>query len=977
MTSQAALSVENDRWFRLLAETSTAAIFVFTAERMVYVNEAWARLTGYTTSELLGIMPWQLAPPADRETHRRQVQARLRGEPVPERFEVRIATKHGAEKWIEVSAARLAVDGEPPAVIVTAIDVTPLKKAASDLREGVTRLELAHRVAGVVPWEWDLLTDAMIISDNALEILGCTAEELWTTGTDLLRAIAPADQAAFAQALRACVQGERDLALEMRMLCPDGKLRWASVRGRTLPDADGVPRRVIGVTHDISARKASEERLRTIVAGTSATTGTDFLRSLVHYLAITLNARVAMVCELLGTRADRVRVLALWSGNDYGEPFEHELAGTPCEGLRGQDAVFHAAGVWRLFPDARWLQEQRIEGLCAVALDDAEGARLGYLCVMDTEPLVDDATTTSVLKVFAARAGAEIERKRAEEALAREKDRAQVTLASIGDGVIRTDAEGIIDYLNPVAERLTGWMSAAACGKGVAEVFRVVDEATGKPRPDAVARCLAEGRVVDPDGYSTLIRRYGGEFAIRETVAPIRDRNGRIAGSVLVFKDLTQLRGMEREMIFLAQHDPLTGLLNRREFERRLDRCLDSARLEGRQHALLYLDLDEFKVVNDTCGHLAGDEMLKQVTALLRSFMRKSDTLARLGGDEFGVLLEDIDLAHAREFGERMRTAVRHYRFAWQERYFEIGVSIGLVPITEESGDIAQILSNADAACYVAKEGGRNRMHEYQADDRALAERYGEMQWISRIHMAFAEQRFCLFRQGIHPLHSREPLDGDLEEPFCEIFIRLIDEEGVIVAPGAFIPAAERYHLIASIDRWVVHAAFVAMACSALTHGDRTRFTLNLSGQSIGDPGFLEHVLQELEDTGIAPARVFFEITETAAVSNLAQAVSFIRVLKEKGFRFILDDFGSGLSSFAYLKNLQVDFLKIDGSFVRNMSESSVQRALVEAIHQIGRVMGIRTIAEAVEDQETLAVLREIGVDYAQGYVLDMPEALG
>jgi len=563
------------------------------------------------------------------------------------------------------------------------------------------------------------------------------------------------------------------------------------------------------------------------------------------------------------------------------------------------------------------------------------------------------------------------ERKSAEEALAREKELAQITLASIGDGVVRTDAAGLIDYLNPVAERLTGWETAEACGLPLMQVFNVIDEATRQPLPNPVERCLAEGRVVELPGYSMLQRRDGREFAIRDSVAPIRDRHGRITGSVLVFKDVTELRGMEHEMIYLASHDPLTDLINRREFEKRLELCLETAREADQRHALFYLDLDEFKVVNDTCGHLAGDEMLKQVTALLKSVMRKTDVLARLGGDEFGVLLADTSLEASRELGDRMRKAVKQYRFLWQERIFAIGVSIGLVLITPESEDMAQVLSAADAACYVAKESGRNRMHEYQPDDTVLAERYGEMQWIHRIHKAFAEHRFCLYRQSIHPLHG----NGE-EPPLCEIFIRMLGEDGRIATPAAFIPAAERYHLIASIDRWVVHAAFVSLACGTLSHGDTTRFCINLSGQSLGDDAFLEYVLAEVEATGIAPERIFFEITETAAVGNLAQAMHFIDVLKGLGFRFVLDDFGSGLSSFAYLKNLHVDFLKIDGGFVRDMTTNTVQRALVESIHQIGRVMGIRTIAESVEDGDTLEILREIGVDYAQGYGISMPEPL-
>jgi diguanylate cyclase (GGDEF)-like protein/PAS domain S-box-containing protein len=558
------------------------------------------------------------------------------------------------------------------------------------------------------------------------------------------------------------------------------------------------------------------------------------------------------------------------------------------------------------------------------------------------------------------------------EALAQEKELAQITLASIGDGVIRTDAAGVIDYLNPVAERLTGWISAEACGKPVEQVFIVMDETTGKPLVNPVERCLKEEGVVELAGYSLLTRRDGRDFAIRDSAAPIRDRLGRIAGCVLVFKDVTQIRGMEREMMYLARHDPLTGLINRREFEKRLQHCLATAHEDGRLHALFYLDLDEFKVVNDTCGHLAGDEMLKLVTGLLKARLRKTDTLARLGGDEFGVLLEDTGLEDARRIGDSLRTEVRSFRFAWQERIFEIGVSIGLVPIIGESLDMAQVLSAADAACYVAKESGRNRMHEYQPDDSAVAERYGEMQWIHRIHKAFAEHRFFLYQQTIQPLR---PQPG--EPPLCEIFIRMIDEEGRIASPGAFIPAAERYHLIASIDRWVVHASFVSLACRTLSHGDETCFAINLSGQSIGDEYFLEYVLEEMELTGVEPTRICFEITETAAVGNLTQAMRFIEILKKFGCRFILDDFGSGLSSFAYLKNLSVDFLKIDGAFVRDMIGSPVQRALVESIHQIGQVMGIRTIAESVENRQTLDILREIGVDYVQGYGISLPEPLG
>jgi diguanylate cyclase (GGDEF)-like protein/PAS domain S-box-containing protein len=574
------------------------------------------------------------------------------------------------------------------------------------------------------------------------------------------------------------------------------------------------------------------------------------------------------------------------------------------------------------------------------------------------------------------------ERKLAEEALSREKERAQVTLASIGDGVVRTDAEGAIDYLNPMAERLTGWRAEAAIGRTVAEVFRVVDEITRQPLADPVARCLEEKRVVESPGHALLLSLDGKEYSVRDSVAPIYDRAGAALGAVLVFKDVTELRGMEREMVYLASHDALTGLINRREFEVRLKRAIRSTRAERRHHVLLYLDLDEFKVVNDTCGHLVGDEMLKQITALLRSRIRRSDILARLGGDEFGVLLEDCPIDHARQIAEEMRRTVREFRFCWRDQIFEVGASIGLVPIDGDSGDLAQVLSAADAACYVAKDAGRNRVHEYEIDDTLVAERYGEMQWIHRIHRAFEDKRFRLFYQLIQPLDAGDAGNagdhgGAPRDLLCEVFIRMLDRAGGVIEPSAFIAAAERYHLISSIDRWVVKTAFAALAEAQKREWSRpVLFAINLSGQSLGEEGFLAFVVEELERSVVDATRICFEITETAAISKLDSAMRFIAGLKAKGCRFILDDFGSGLSSFAYLRDLQVDFLKIDGEFVQNMMEDRVKRAMVESINQIGHVMGLQTIAEWVENRQTLEALKEMGIDYAQGFWLCRPQPL-
>jgi diguanylate cyclase (GGDEF)-like protein/PAS domain S-box-containing protein len=565
------------------------------------------------------------------------------------------------------------------------------------------------------------------------------------------------------------------------------------------------------------------------------------------------------------------------------------------------------------------------------------------------------------------------ERKRSEEALHREKERLQVTLASIGDGVIRTDAEGRIDYLNPVAERLTGWRADAALGRPVTEVFQVVDEVTRAPLADPVRSCLDEGKVVESPGHALLVSADGREYSIRDSVAPIFDPDGAPEGAVVVFKDVTQLRGMEREMVYLASHDALTGLINRREFEVRLKRALRNARSDGREHVLLYLDLDEFKVINDTCGHPAGDEMLQQITALLRSRVRRSDTLARLGGDEFGVLLEDCPLDQARQIAEEIRRSVREFRFRFKEQMFDVGVSIGFVPIERNSGDLAQMMSAADSACYTAKQGGKNRVHEHEMDDTTVAERYGEMQWIHRIHGAFEDRRFRLFYQFIQPLGEAT----EERELLCEVFLRMLDRNGKVISPTAFIPAAERYRLIESIDRWVVKTAFRALAEAQRREVSRpVLFALNISGQALSEEGFLAFVVEQIEESAVDPRRICFEITETAALSKLDSAIHFITLLKSKGCRFILDDFGSGLSSFSYLRDLPVDFLKIDGEFVQSMLEDRVKRAMVESINQIGHVLGLQTIAEWVENRQTLDILKELGVDYAQGYWLCRPQPL-
>ncbi|MBD2307176.1 EAL domain-containing protein [Chroococcidiopsis sp. FACHB-1243] len=563
------------------------------------------------------------------------------------------------------------------------------------------------------------------------------------------------------------------------------------------------------------------------------------------------------------------------------------------------------------------------------------------------------------------------ERKRIELALSREKELAQVTLHSIGDAVITTDAEGYVQSLNPVAEKLTRWDGEQARGLPLDCVFKIVNEITRETLDNPVEQVLDESRIVKSSYNTLLIGRDGTEFAIDHSAAPIYASDRQLIGSILVFRDITQANTMARQLAWQASHDPLTELYNRREFEKRLATAVHSAQNGSIQHVLCYLDLDQFKIINDTCGHTAGDMLLRHISSLLPTQLRKTDTLARLGGDEFGILLYSCPLEQATQIASVLRQQINDYRFVWQEKTFTVGVSIGLVEINITTPSVASVLSAADAACYVAKNKGRNRVHIYQLDDTELAIQQGEMQWVTRLPQALEDNRFRLFYQ---PIAAIAPTS--LGSPHhCEVLLRLEDETGKLVSPMAFIPAAERYHLMHRIDRWVIQTLFRHLMLSSTARLPNV-YAVNLSGATLNDEQFISFVQEQFALTEICPQLICFEVTETVAITNLAKAAAVMRQLKALGCSFALDDFGSGMSSFAYLKNLPVDYLKIDGVFVREIVSDPIAAEMVAAIAKIASVMGIQTIAEFVEDEFILDKLRQLGVDYAQGYGISQPKAL-
>ncbi|BFM38557.1 response regulator receiver modulated diguanylate cyclase/phosphodiesterase with PAS/PAC sensor(s) [Synechocystis sp. LKSZ1] len=564
------------------------------------------------------------------------------------------------------------------------------------------------------------------------------------------------------------------------------------------------------------------------------------------------------------------------------------------------------------------------------------------------------------------------EHKRTKAILFFEKELAQVTLKSIGDGVITTNAEGYITYVNSVAEYLTGWNGEEAKGVHLFEVFKIVNELTKDPVINPITQALDEIRVINLARDTTLISRDGAEFAIDDSAAPIRDDQGNILGAVIIFRDVTASRNFTRQLSWQASHDALTGLVNRHGFEQALETLLAAEDWQEYHHVLCYLDLDQFKIVNDTCGHAAGDQLLRQVSKTLQHCIRENDTLARLGGDEFAFLLRHCSLKKAQEVAEKTRDAIEQLHFAWDDKIFSISVSIGVVGIDDRTRNKDTLLSIADAACYAAKGRGRNCIHVYQENDDELFRQRQERRWVLKIHQALEESNFCLYYQKVVPI-------GDNNKPvYNEILLRLINEEGKVISPGIFMPAAERYDLMPAIDRWVISHFFQQYNDYYQQFHQPGNmlpdlYALNISGASINNENFLGFLKEQILQTQIPPQQICFELTESTAIANFEQAIEFIKELKELGCCFAIDDFGHGMNSFEYIKHFPVDYLKIDGSFVKNIVHSKVDHTIVESFHRIGRVMNLETIAEFVENGVILEKLIAMGLDYAQGYEIAKP----
>ncbi len=564
-------------------------------------------------------------------------------------------------------------------------------------------------------------------------------------------------------------------------------------------------------------------------------------------------------------------------------------------------------------------------------------------------------------------------RKSLEVSLNRSKRQAQYTIESISEGVITTDNEGRIDYMNRAAEMLTGAKRDDVPGHKLGELFSLIDEADRRPLGDPVERCLTMRQRVNMGRRALLVSRDGKhEHSIEITASPIRGPGNSILGTVVVFHDVSEIRGLTRQMSYQAAHDALTGLINRREFERRLQEAIDSAHAEEGVHILSYMDLDRFKAVNDSCGHLAGDNMLREVAALIKDQVRDSDFVGRLGGDEFGTLLIGCPLDKARHIATDICNAVADYRFVWQDKIFNIGISVGLVEISHGSGTLQDVISAADSACYVAKQRGRGQVHVYSARDEVIARERGDIRWLRQLQQALHESKFEL---AIQPIIATG--NSEASGPAMEVLIRMPDEHGRHNNNADFLRSAERYQMMPQIDRWVVQATLAAINAGDIKLARLRSCALNISAQTLEDEGFLSFVVEALDRSGVAPSSICFEVSESAITANLQHAQRFIEVLHGIGCELALDDFGSSLGSFASLRHLPVDYLKIDGAYTRNLSTDRVNQEMVSAMIKLARTMEFRVVAEQVEEQADFDWLRDHGVDFVQGNFIDPPAAVG
>ena len=934
--------------YRALAELSPVGLFAGDAEgNCTYTNHRWHEIHGMDLAQSLGLGWMQVVEPAELErlgaAWRRAVQERRL-------FDEVIAIRHpdGTPRAVRSrSAPQFDDHGRMTGYVGLAEDVTEARVQQERLLDERQYLSSVIESTGVGTWEWNVPSGAMRINERWAAILGYQLHELEPVSIETWqRLVDPEDIANAQAALTRHFNGETSqYRAEFRMRHKAGHWVWVLAVGQVLTRSpDGAPEWAFGThmdfTEQVRNREAAEQARRrmelALEGGGVGLWEFDVARNLLSWQR--------RLFPLYGLPEETERLdypdwLALLHPDDR-ERVETEVREVVL-GQREYDVHFRVVrpdgSVRHMHSMARARRDSRgrVAGLVGATWDNTEVQELSA-------------------------------------ELAEQHELMRVTLKSIADGVITTDEQCRVTWMNPVSERMTGWLAAEARGRSLHDVFVILSEDTGAQAPNPVEACLATGEVAGLSAHTLLISRDGERFGIEDSAAPIRDAQGRLLGAVLVFHDVTEQRRLSSEMTYRAKHDALTGLVNRQEFEHRLRRVLDQARRARDCHTLLFIDLDQFKLVNDACGHQVGDQLLKQVAQLIGTVVRSRDTLARLGGDEFAAVLEQCTSEQALRVAQQVCDRMDEFRFVHDGRRFRIGASIGLVQIDARWSDLADVLKAADAACYAAKEAGRNRVHTWYESDRMILERSGDMQWATRLTQALDEERLVLFGQRLLPL-GLSLVPGGLH---VEALVRMRQPDGSLTLPGSFLPATERYGLAPRLDRWVVRQSLRWLA----DHGaacDLACLHVNLSAQSLADASFRRDIVAVLEEAGAATCHALcFEITETVALANLSELAIFVDDVRARGARVAVDDFGAGASHFGYLRSLKVDIIKVDGQFIKGMLRDPLDDASVRGFLSVARVLGVQTVAEFVDEEPVLARVRELGFDFAQGFHIARPQPL-
>ncbi|MES3025845.1 MAG: EAL domain-containing protein [Pseudomonadota bacterium] len=945
--------------YRLMVEgIKECAVFLMDEHGIITVwNKAAEEMKGYTAEDTIGHHLAMLYTDEDRASGHPQHNLDAAAKDGFFSEESWRKRKDGSLFWAHIALTALRNDaGELLGFSKITLDLTGHRKLEQCEKEK-EEIDLILQAAESGTWKWRFDSEQVEVSHHLLDLLGHRGRDPVFTLDGWQELVHADDRGAVRQRLQQARNraNAAPFELELRLLKADGSSRWFFMRANWHLDAEDRPLVFMGVCVDIDGvkqaeaeqrrlyRKLEQERLRFANILEQMPSGILLAEAPSGKLTYQNRAAEAMLGRGIGK---------IESYLDYGKYHFVDIHGAR---IKPED-----------LPLARTLLTQERTNHQELIYKRRDGSQ-AHIAVT-TAPIVDD---DGVVRVAVAAVHDVSSLKDAELSAETERERAEVTLAAVTDGVLATDRRGNVTSINPAAQRLLGLSAADALGRPLGEVVRYAESANAALILGAIGLCLEQRRTITNLPHATLIGRDDRRFAVENAVAPVVLADGELIGTVLVLHDVTESKRLLRRLGFEASHDALTGLINRREFETRLLRTIERARHVGSASAaLLYLDLDQFKIVNDTCGHAAGDDLLKQLAQSYVEHVRERDTLARIGGDEFALIVEHCTLDEALAVADKILEATRSFRYNCKGRVFQIGVSIGLTPIDLATATVEDSLRRADHACYIAKERGRNQVYVHHQGDPDFAQRRSDMHWVTRLSHAFQNDRLQLYCQPIMALG-----DGSTALHY-EILLRLKDGRGGPITPGMFLPAAERYDVIHKIDLWVLTKTLEWLAGQPGHMQELEMCSINLSRRSLADPGFHKVAASLIDGSGVPANKLCFEITENGAIADMKKTIAFIDTLAARGCRFSLDDFGTGMTSFSYLKQLPVDFIKIDGSFIQMMSSSAVDYEMVRFANDISHMMGRKTIAEYVTDAAIMASLNEIGVDFAQGYWVGKPRPL-